>query len=470
VLRKISMKHNATAAAASCVVQPFPPLLSLNMLLPIQLLVASYRFRLVAARFATCSLLLGSFTIASAATNLTTTAPRSAPPVWPADAFLPLTEQRISTLPAAEQEAWAAYWRASRERAKLAPLREATEPTLSIGQTSRSTGASRSRGLRLRAPAEWYATPEAHTIADHVAKWQSAAGGWSKSGDYLRDPQPSDNRSSIWSAGTFDNDATTGELRFLALVISANRDAGRGKAWRDSFQRGLEYILAAQYPNGGFPQIYPLVGGYHDAITFNDDALAHVLQLLDDVGAQRAPYAFVSDEQATIARKRVEKGVACILAAQIKNSAGQRTVWCQQHDPLTLKPCAARNFEPIAYSTGESAGLVEFLFTLPQPTPEIIAAVDGAVDWLALHAIPGVEWDRTATQGTGLVEQNGKKIWARFYEIDTGQPIFGDRDRSIHYTVTEISEERRRGYAWYITRPSALPPAYLAWKKKLAKS
>ena len=38
----------------------------------------------------------------------------------------------------------------------------------------------------------------------------------------------------------------------------------RARPWRAAFQRGLEYIFAAQYPNGGFPQIYPLAGGYHD--------------------------------------------------------------------------------------------------------------------------------------------------------------------------------------------------------------
>lgn len=425
---------------------------------------------LIAAGLFGCGLLASIVSTAAAAEESPATAPTQAPSAWPADAFLPLTEQRIAALPAGEQQAWLDYWRASTARAKLAPVREINEPVLSIGQAPRSGGASRSRGLRLRAAPEWYASAEAHAIADHVVTWQSAAGAWSKGGDYTRDLQPSDDRRSVWSSGTFDNDATTGEMRFLALVISANDKAERAQIWRDSFQRGLDYVFAAQYPNGGLPQIYPLAGGYHDAVTFNDDALVHVLVILRDVGAKRAPFAFVSTEQAEAARARLERGVACILASQIKNPAGTRTAWCQQHDPLTLKPCAARNFEPIAFSAGESAGLVEFLLTLPQPTPEIIAAVEGAVTWFAARSIAGVEWDRTASQGTGLIERAGApKLWARFYEIETNKPIFGDRDRSIHYTVTEVSAERRRGYAWYITRPESLPAAYAAWKKKLAK-
>src|SRR5262249_2336706 len=38
--------------------------------------------------------------------------------------------------------------------------------------------------------------------------------------------------------------------------------------------------------------------------------------------------------------------------------------------------------------------------------------------------------------------------WARFYELSSNKPIYGDRDGKIHYHLDEISEERRRGYSW----------------------
>ena len=41
---------------------------------------------------------------------------------------------------------------------------------------------------------------------------------------------------------------------------------------------------------------------------------------------------------------------------------------------------------------------------------------------------------------------NGK--WARFYAVGTNRPIYGDRDGKVHYTLEEISAERRDGYAW----------------------
>jgi hypothetical protein len=38
---------------------------------------------------------------------------------------------------------------------------------------------------------------------------------------------------------------------------------------------------------------------------------------------------------------------------------------------------------------------------------------------------------------------------ARLYELETDRPVFGDRDRTIHNAVEEISLERRNGYGWY---------------------
>jgi PelA/Pel-15E family pectate lyase len=142
-------------------------------------------------------------------------------------------------------------------------------------------------------------------------------------------------------------------------------------------------------------------------------------------------------------------------------------VWAQQHDALTLKPCAARNFEPLAECSSESVGLVQFLMRIPRPSPEIIASVDGAMAWFPQRALRGVAWDRHATTGTALTPApNGPDLWARFYEIGTGRPIFGERDRTVHYSVTELSSERRLGYGWYNSRAAALPGQYAAWKAK----
>lgn len=387
------------------------------------------------------------------------------PRPWEPDAFLPLTEARIAALPAAAQPAWRAYWQVSTERSNRLPPRDLVDHTPNQPVPMGTMKASYSKGAKLNASAKWYGSAEARTTADHIVEWQRPTGGWTKSGDYTRAPTPADDHHDGWSNGTFDNDATITELRFLALTQQAAGDDPRAGAWRDSFLRGLDYIFAAQYPNGGFPQIYPLAGWYHDAITYNDDAMVHILELLRDIAERKPEFAFVPAATAAEAAQRLERGTDCVLASQLHDAQGRPTVWGQQLDPLTLKPCAARNFEPISECSNESVGLTLFLMSIPHPSPQIIAAVDGAMAWFKLRAMHGVVWDRQATSGPGLqAKHNAADLWARFYEIGTGRPVFGDRDRTIHYLVTEISEERRHGYGWFNTRANELPAAYAKWK------
>ena len=92
--------------------------------------------------------------------------------------------------------------------------------------------------------------------------------------------------------GTLDNDATNTELHFLVLVSGATPGAAGG-AYRASFLRGIRYLLAAQFPNGGWPQVWPLEGGYHDAITFNDNAVTESAETLTAVAEGAGNYSFV---------------------------------------------------------------------------------------------------------------------------------------------------------------------------------
>jgi PelA/Pel-15E family pectate lyase len=258
--------------------------------------------------------------------------------------------------------------------------------------------------------------------------------------------------------GTLDNDATTTELRFLAQVASAP-DA---EAYRVSFLRGLEYLLAAQFPNGGWPQVWPLQGGYHDAITFNDGAITGALDLLQEVAGGKDGYAFVPESVRARAGASLTKGVACILATQI-GPPGRRTVWAQQHDALSLQPVAGRNYEPAAQCGSESAALVLFLMRLPRPSPAVVDAVHAAVTWFRKTAIHGMAYQRGAGGRRLIPVQDAGPLWARFYEIGTDRAVFGDRDKSIHDDVSEISAERRNGYSWYNPGPQQALQRYAAW-------
>jgi PelA/Pel-15E family pectate lyase len=395
---------------------------------------------------------------------------------------LPLTAERIAALPHDQRAKWNDYLSRSlrQKEADRAFLAAELKKAGLAGPLIPPKGQS-ARSVPLDRPAHWYGGAEARRIADIVVSFQTPAGGWSKNlnlADHVRKPGEdfaTDNRSRFlgkddfdapedpsWSyVGTLDNDATHTELKFLAKIIAA-LSPKECVTYRASFLKGLDYLFAAQFPNGGWPQVWPLDGGYHDAITFNDDAVTGALEVLEGVAEGNIPFVPVGIRAR--ARASVTLGIECILATQILEN-GQRTVWAQQHDPLTLKPVAGRNFEPPAQCSNESAGVVLFLMSLPHPSPAVAEAVRAAVAWFKKTALYDVAWQR-GPQGARLVPAKGEgPIWSRYNEIGTDRPIFADRDKSIHDRVEELSPERQRGYGWYNDEPQKALDRYTQWSR-----
>jgi PelA/Pel-15E family pectate lyase len=92
---------------------------------------------------------------------------------------------------------------------------------------------------------------------------------------------------------------------------------------------------------------------------------------------------------------------------------------------------------------------------LPEPSPAVITAVHAAASWFERTRLKDVTY-ALASDGSGhqLTPTPGApSLWSRYTEIGSDRPLFGDRDRSIHDVVGEISKERRAGYAWFVTSP-----------------
>lgn len=320
-----------------------------------------------------------------------------------------------------------------------------------------------------RQTAEWHAGAEARAIAASIVQYQTKEGGWPKNTDMTQPPSAAflaDTRSDH-RAATIDNGGTTTPLRYLARVLSATNDP----ALRAAFDRGFDYLLQAQYDSGGWPQYFPLRPGYYTHITYNDGAMINVLTLLRDLAQEKEPYKFASPAQRSAAAAAVEKGIACILRTQVKQD-GKLVGWCQQHDETTFAPVWARNFEPPSLSGMESVGIVRFLMGVEKPTPEIIAAIDGAVAWLGSVVIHGLRVDTfKAADGQedrrAIPDPSAPDTWARFYELGTNRPLFLGRDKVFHYDFNEIERERRRGYAYFGAWPAAVvAKEYPRWKAK----
>lgn len=316
-------------------------------------------------------------------------------------------------------------------------------------------------------PDEWYASVEALRIADNVLLYQRESGGWPKNIDMAK-PLDDRDRAALLrqkknNDSTIDNGATYTQLSFLARVYTAQKQ----ERHREPFLKGVDYLLKAQYPNGGWPQFYPNLSGYYKHITFNDDAMIGVMKLLRDIAANKPAYAFVDETRRVAAARAVEKGIECILKTQVVVN-GRRTVWCAQHDEVTFAPAGARKFEAISLSGGESVGIVRFLMSIKDPSPAVVEAIEAAVAWFEETQLKGIKWIEKNDDRVVVKDPEGGSIWARFYEIGSNRPIFVGRDGVVKYSVAEIEHERRTGYNWYVEEPATLlGKDYPAWKKKL---
>lgn len=218
----------------------------------------------------------------------------------------------------------------------------------------------------LKQKPEWYGSPEARRVAENVLLFQSEVGGWSKNEEMaaVLDANTTaalqkDRRNRV---ATVDNGATYTQLRYLALVHQAQPD----RRWQSGFLRGLDYLLTAQYANGGFPQVYPSPKGYQRHITYNDDAMIGVLTLLREIGTGQGAFSFVDVGRRERCTDALRRGIGCILQTQI-TVRSKKTVWCAQHDSVTLQPAPARVYEKVSLSGLESVGIVRFLMDMEKP-------------------------------------------------------------------------------------------------------
>ncbi|SEI01808.1 pectate lyase, PelA/Pel-15E family [Rheinheimera pacifica] len=283
--------------------------------------------------------------------------------------------------------------------------------------------------------------------AQAVLSFQTPSGGWSKRTD-MRIARLSGQQfgSEANYVPTFDNDATSTQLQWLADFYPQATPQLQQHIVQ-TIERGVALVLQAQYPNGGFPQSYPLRGGYHDAITLNDNALYQLMQLLWQV-ANEPHFAMLADSTKTEAAAAFYRAVDWLLANQVVVD-GKRTVWGAQHHPLTGEPVTARKYEKASLVSSESAKILQLLLRYAPDYPGVAPSLAEAANWLRDKQISDKDRHRDSEGRLSLIDSPGSVIWSRFYDLKTGQPVFFDRDGLTYSDVSQISLERQRGYGWY---------------------
>ena len=332
----------------------------------------------------------------------------------------------------------------------------------------------------LKQKPEWYAGAEALRVADNLLLYQRDVGGWPKNVD-MAAPLSEGDRAKLLklkvetgkeSSATIDNGSTFTQLEYLARVYTAQKQ----ERHREAFLKGLDYLLAAQYENGGWPQYYPLRKGYYSLITYNDNAMVGVLNLLRDVARGKPDFTFVDEARRAKSEKAIERGLECILKTQVRVN-DKLTVWGAQHDQTTFAPAPARKFEPVSLVSRESVAITRFLMGVERPDARVVSAIEASLNWFKATQLSGIRWveqeDKSQPGGferTLVKDPQAPPLWARFYEIGTNRPVFEGRDGVVRYSVLEIEAERRNGYGWYTEEPLKLiNKDYPAWQKRMQK-
>ena len=316
-------------------------------------------------------------------------------------------------------------------------------------------------------------------VAENMLLLQNASGGWSKhfdgkAVDYERSYLAAE-IDALKSPGrhddaTIDNKATTREIRYLADAYRQTDNA----AYLDASRRGVSYLLAAQYANGGWPQYYPDRSLYRHQITYNDDAMVRVLDLLQDVAEGHGTLSVLASEFGPRAQQAIARGIDCILATQVRID-GKPTIWAAQYDEATLQPAKARAYELPSLAVSESVGVMRYLMRQRPARREISAAVDAAAHWLDTHRLKNLALRRIEApqeesgQDVVVVAEPGASLWARIYDLQAQRPLFVNRQGQAVARLTDIPNERRVGYSWYGIWPEKLLSQELPrWRKAIS--
>jgi len=311
---------------------------------------------------------------------------------------------------------------------------------------------------------------------ESILLWQRNNGGWGKAiadlNDYNVAPTVQEKNTALATKNntdtTIDNGHVVTELRWLLADYKTTQNPN----YLAAAEKAIDWLFLAQYANGGWPQYYPDKSGYRHQITFNDNAIANVMNLMWDIIKSKNNLDLVNSAYKDKATVAFDKGIDIILKTQITYK-GKKTVWCAQHDEVTLLPALARSYELPSFSGSESVAIVRVLMLVEQPSTAVKQAVKDAVDWFNGAKLFDITTQKItdASQPSGqdviVVPSPGNVIWARFYDLTNNLPLFCGRDGIPKTTLAEIENERRVGYSWYGNWPSALIGSdYTNWKSK----
>jgi len=208
---------------------------------------------------------------------------------------------------------------------------------------------------------------------------------------------------------TFDDYVTTGAAKFLLELYMATFDPG----YRIPLLKAVDFILESQYPNGGWPQRYPLKHDYpHDGhpdytsyYTFNDNVIQTNIYFLLDAWEKLGNEKY---------KEAAYRGMDFVVISQLPSpQAG----WGQQYD-MNMKSAAARSYEPASVMPGQTRRNINDLMTFYKITGDkrYLKGIPAAIEWLENSYLPENH------------KMNDRVTHATFYELGTNRPLYAHRE------------------------------------------
>ena len=307
-----------------------------------------------------------------------------------------------------------------------------------------------------------YDAGEVAAIADNILLMQRNNGGWVQNRDPLQVMAPEDVAQLISEKdevrGSFDNRNVFTQIEYLMGAFAVTSDA----RYREGAVQGFDYLLRNQFKTcGGWPHTVPPDNDYQGRITIADEVFSGPLTLLRRIAEAKAPFDAFDAATRAEAKAALAKGEDCLLRLQVRQ-AGRLTGWAGQYDPVTLAPMGGRSFELPAIVSQETAAITKYLMSIKNPSPEVIASIEGSAAWLSEVQIDGMrletvtldaaqsymyhdaKYDRRLTE-----DPDAPPLWARFYDLGDNSVVLANRDGVRAERYDQVDIERRTGYSWY---------------------
>lgn len=283
---------------------------------------------------------------------------------------------------------------------------------------------------------------EAARKAAHAIIWgQSNEGGWNYMVDFAGDRSLKQWYSTIGKNGwrleefqhyygnaTFDDDVTSDAARFLLRMYLEKLDP----AYKPALEKAIGFILNSQYPNGGWPQRYPLKydfqkqghRDYSSFYTFNDDVIAENVHFLIQC------YQTLGEERFL---EPIRKGMYFYLLSQDSSGA-----WAQQLDS-NMRIAGARTYEPAALLPSTTCENAFLLLKYYQYTGDkkFIQEVPRAISWLERTELPEKLKEEHRTHPTFVEPRTNKPLYVhrKGSNVVNGTYYYDYDDRNLlaHY-------------------------------------